>query len=499
MRAQPHALLLALIAGIVSALGFAPLDFWPATLGGIAALLWLVKRVPSRKRAMLIGWNFGLGHFIVSLNWIAGSFRYQDTMPVWLGWIAVALLSCFLAVFPAIASLLAWQLRDRRIGYALAFAAAWIVTEYARATLFTGFAWNPIGVAMVPTSISGLAALIGTYGLSALVVLIAATIADRDRLIAAPIMFGLCYGAGWGVTALLGTPAARPITLRVVQPNIGQSTKYDPTQDEANFAKLATLTGPPSVSPRLILWPEAATPWFLEEEAWARQRVASLLGPNDLLITGGDRLIYDRNGKLVGAHNSAMLVTPDARIAATYDKAHLVPYGEYLPMRPLLSAIGLNRLVPGDMDFAPGPGPRSITVDGIGKVGIQICYEMIFSGHVIDRANRPMFLFNPTNDAWFGSWGPPQHLAQARLRAIEEGMPIVRATPTGISAVIDARGRIVASVPLGKPGFLNTLLPGPVAPTPFARYGNAIPLVLALIMAMLAVALTRRARYEPRT
>ena len=173
-----------------------------------------------------------------------------------------------------------------------------------------------------------------------------------------------------------------------------------------------------------------------------------MLGPDDRLLTGGIA-IASRDGVHVdGAANSVYALGPGGRILGRYDKAHLVPYGEYLPMRPLLSAIGLSRLAPGDIDFTPGPGPRTIDIGGeFGKVGFQLCYEMIFSGHVVDEHNRPGFIFNPSNDAWFGSWGPPQHLAQARLRAAEEGIPVLRSTPTGISAVIDGHGNVVKELP----------------------------------------------------
>ena len=182
------------------------------------------------------------------------------------------------------------------------------------------------------------------------------------------------------------------------------------------------------------------------------------------------------------------------RILARYDKAHLVPYGEYLPMRPILSAIGLSRLAPGDLDFTPGPGPRTATLPLAGRVGFQLCYEIIFSGNVVDRANRPDWIFNPSNDAWFGAWGPPQHLAQARLRALEEGLPIVRATPTGISAVIDADGRIVKSMPLGAAGLIDARLPAAHPATLFARLGNILPLAFALCLALAAIAVRRKAR-----
>jgi apolipoprotein N-acyltransferase len=227
-----------------------------------------------------------------------------------------------------------------------------------------------------------------------------------------------------------------------------------------------------------------------------RTRASSLLGPNDVLLTGGIAIASRDGVRVDGAANSVYALGPGGRILGRYDKAHLVPYGEYLPMRPLLSAIGLSRLAPGDIDFTPGPGPRTIDLsDPWGKVGFQLCYEIIFSGHVVDEKNRPAFIFNPSNDAWFGRWGPPQHLAQARLRAAEEGIPVIRSTPTGISAVIDASGRVFESLPGHSAGVIDATLPLPaVSPTLFARLGNILPLLLgfALMIGGIAIGRTRR-------
>ena len=487
---------IAFAAGLASATGFAPLDLWPVTIAAFALWMWTVAEAPNLRGALARGWWFGLGHFIVGMNWIAGSFRYQETMPVWLGWVAVVALALYLAVYPAVAAGLAWRWgRKNRAVLVLLFAAAWIVTEYLRATLFTGFAWNPLGVAMVPTPADGVAKIIGTYGLSGCVMLVAGTLMHRRRVIAFPAALAALLLAGWLTTLAAGDPGRSDTLVRVVQPNIGQQTKHDESFDEVNWAKLSGLTGVPGPQPRLILWPEAAVPYFLEEESWARARIAGLMGPKDIVLTGGDSFVWDKTGKnIIAARNALFAVTPDGGLLARYDKAHLVPYGEYLPMRPLLSAIGLSRLVPGDVDFWPGPGPRTIALPGFGKVGVQICYEIIFSGDVIDAKNRPDFLFNPSNDAWFGSWGPPEHLAQARLRAIEEGMPAVRATPTGISAVIDSNGAIVVALPMGKAGVIQTTLPRAAPPTLFARFGNILPFAFALTLMGFAVALRVRRR-----
>jgi apolipoprotein N-acyltransferase len=214
------------------------------------------------------------------------------------------------------------------------------------------------------------------------------------------------------------------------------------------------------------------------------------------LLTGGIAIASNDGAHVQGAANSIFVLMPGGKILGRYDKAHLVPYGEYLPMRPLLSTIGLSRLAPGDLDLSAGPGPRTLDLGGEwGKVGLQLCYEIIFSGDVVDEKHRPAFIFNPSNDAWFGRWGPPQHLAQARLRAAEEGLPVIRSTPTGISAVIDGRGNIVKSLPWRQAGVIDAVLPPPAnSPPPFARFGNIIPLGLGFLLIVGGIVLRRRRR-----
>jgi len=493
--------LLALASGGVAACGFAPLDLWPLTLAGLAVLVSLVGREEGGRGALATGWCWGVGHFTVGLNWIAHAFTFQYFMPAWTGYIAVVLLSLYLAVYPALAAWLVWRLRDAGgARLALAWAAAWIATEYLRATLFTGFAWNPVGATWVPTNVAGVSAWIGTYGLSGLTagaVALAVSAPAKRAGITIGAVFAL---TAWALWPSAGRPLATGPEMRIVQPNVSQAQRHDRDFDEESVRRLERLTGPPSGEPRLILWPEAAVPYYLDEESWARDRLARLLGPRDLLLTGGTKLNYDETGmRLVSATNSLFAMTPDAVLLDRYDKAHLVPYGEYLPMRPLLGAIGLNQIVQSDVDFVPGPGPRTLALPGFGSVAPAICYEIVFSGQVVERASRPAFIFNPSTDAWFGAWGPPQHLAQARLRAVEEGLPVVRATPTGISAVIDAEGRLLAALPMDKPGFIATRLPAAKRPTLFSRFGNAIPLSLALLFALAAVAPALRRRYGHRT
>jgi len=501
-------LLLSLLAGAIAACGFQPLALWPLTLAALVFLFWTIDRAPALRSALARGWWFGLGHFTVGLNWIATSFTYQSNMPAWLGWIAVLLLSLYLAVYPAIAAGLGWRHgRANRIVMVLVLGSGWIVSEWLRATLFTGFPWNPLGAALLPMPVSRLATLVGTYGLSGIAVLIAGGL-------------WLLLHQGWrsggamlaaiaGATALvmLLTPSLPPpagIGLRIVQPNIGQQDKWRPGFEAENLRRLARLSRPEGDEPRLLLWPEAAitmpledgrrNPYHQLEAELLRRTVGRMIGPRDLLLTGGITFRSADGEDATSATNSVFAMDRAGRILARYDKAHLVPYGEYLPMRPLLSAIGISRLAPGAIDFDAGPGPRTLTLPLAGRVGFQLCYEIIFSGDVIDGSERPDFLFNPSNDAWFGRWGPPQHLAQAQLRALEEGLPVLRATPTGISAVIDADGRVVDSLGWRSEGVIDARLPAPRPPTLFARFGNLLPLALALLLAAGAIAVRRKGR-----
>jgi apolipoprotein N-acyltransferase len=497
------------LAGLSAACGFEPVGLWPLTLLAVAGLLWLVAAAPSPRSALARGWWFGVGYFTLGLNWIATAFTFQSEMPAWLGWIAVLLLSLYLAVYPAIAAGLAWRHgRASGLRLALVFAAAWIVTEWLRATLFTGFAWNPLGVALLPTPLAPLATVIGTYGLSGVAALVAAALLllfRREWRAAAALLAAVAAVAGLVFAAAAPPDAKSGIAIRIVQPNIGQQDKWKEGFNEVSLARLRALSASGRREPRLLLWPEAAVTRPLEngveipafyrrETAGLRRDVGTMLGEGDLLLTGGVTWQSTNGLDLTSATNSVFAMDRSGRILGRYDKAHLVPYGEYLPARPILSAIGLSRLAPGDVDFDPGPGPRTLALPLIGKVGFQLCYEIIFSGEVVDRRNRPDFLFNPSNDAWFGAWGPPQHLAQARLRALEEGLPVLRSTPTGISAVIDSRGRLLHSLPWRTMGVIDARLPSPRPPTLFARYGNILPLLFALLLAVAAIAVGRGSR-----
>ena len=533
-----HPRWIALLAGAASATGFAPLNLWPVTLLCFALFIWLVARAESGRRAALIGWLFGVGHFTIGNNWIAIAFTFQAAMPAWLGWVAVVVLALFLAVYPALCAWGAWWIGRRASGaaaqaglpFVLAFAGCWIITEWLRSWVFTGFSWNPLSVSVIDTGIPLLFIHnIGSYGLSGVVIMLAGGIIPIARHFQSSTFAHGLAKSGSGIGIVFGTIFILPVllatiyppiidlvfgkqpgvtsdtSLTIVQPNRSQAEKHNPAFETINFAKLAMNSRPlAGQAPRLLLWSEDAIPDYLEEgypyrfyqfqpggsALGARARLTTLMGEGDILLTGSNRLVIDNQGQMAAARNSMTAMDANGKILGEYDKAHLVPYGEYLPLKWLLTPLGLSRLVPGNVDFLPGPGPQTMTLqlDGrLVKVGLQICYEIIFSGQVIDRNNRPDFLFNPSNDSWYGSWGPPQFLAQARLRAIEEGLPVVRATPTGISAVIDADGRIVESLPLGTAGRIDAQLPVAKAPTLFARYGNILPVGFALLLIVFAL------------
>ena len=511
-------LLVALITGLFSATGFAPLDWWLVTLLCFAVLFALMESAPTLRSALLRGWVFGVGHFTVGNNWIQHAFDYQDKMPPALGYAAVVALALYLAVYPALAMGLAWRFArsvPRRapwaepdLGFVLAAAAAWIACEWLRGTLFTGYPWNPLGVVWVPTPLAGLAAWIGSYALSGLTILVAGLWFLAARRQYRPLLVGGLVSAALALllpTAMPPADASHP-HVRVVQPNIGQDGVDDEGYPARTLAKLIEESGLPGAMPRLVVWPEGMVNYYIEDNypdpffyrkgdpRLVRARIAAALGPRDAALIGGTALFFDGKGRLSGAGNSVWTLDPNGLLGQRYDKAHLVPYGEYLPIRALLGPLGLARLVMGDTDFISGPGPQTLSVPGFGQVGIQICYEIIFSGSVVDRRHRPAFLFNPSNDAWFGRWGPPQHLAQARLRAIEEGLPILRSTPTGISAVIDARGHLLGSVPHGQAGAIELPLPDPLPPTHFSRLGNWMALIASLVLLALAIAIRRLSR-----
>lgn len=516
-RMAAHQRVAAALLGALAACGFAPLSLWPLALLGLAGLLTLIAGAGSLRSTAAVGWWFGVGHFIVGNNWIATAFTYQAEMPAWMGWVAVTGLAGYLALYPMLAAIAARAIaRDNPVALIPALAGSWTISEWLRGWVFTGYPWNPLAmIALGPDArpgLAGVAAWTGTYALSAVIILMAGcwwrafARQQPDRsgalLLALPVAALLLPRA----VDLPPQPTALPYTL--VQPDVRQDVLNDPGNFEAQFRKTALLSLPRHPGQRrIVLWPESGVPDYLREgyppylyeqttfaadPVIARTRIGRVAGPGSLLMTGAVDLEI-RKGHPVAARNAVTVIDEAGAIRASYAKAHLVPGGEYLPLRWLLEPLGLSRLVAGSLDFWPGPGPRTLDLGAWGKAGVQICYEIVFSGQVVDPGLRPDYIFNPSNDGWFGSFGPPQHLAQARMRAIEEGLPVLRATTTGISAVIDAHGVVRAKIDRHRAGRLDGLVPAARAPTPFAQFGNMLPLAIAaLLLAMSIVAMRRR-------
>jgi len=505
----------ALVFGVAAATGFPPIGFWPVTLIAMAGYAWLVFHAPNWKAAGLRGWFFGMGHFTLANNWIATAFTFQDNMPHALGWLAVPLLSIYLAVYPAIGAIAA-KLLQRRMAlawFAPLFAGCWSISEWLRSWVFTGFAWDPLGLSMLGgferPGIALLLPWLGTYALSGFVVLIAVillTLLVRRRFVVIGAILAAMVAA-----MLIPRPAERTGTLAftLIQPDIRQDVLNDSSRFEGHFLRSASLSMKRrDVDRRLVLWPESGVPDYLRDgypqryydqmtaagdPAFARFRLGKVAGEGGILLTGAVDLEIE-NDRLVGAHNAMTAIDETGNIVGGYTKAHLVPYGEYLALRWLLEPLGATRLVAGSLDFIAGPGPQTLDLGEWGRASVQICYEIIFSGQVTDHAERPDYIFNPSNEGWFGGWGSPQFLAQSRMRAIEEGLPVLRSTTTGISAVIDANGVVRDHIPTGVAARIDGLVPPAKAPTLFSRYGNIVPMGWAVLAIVLSLVATRMRR-----
>jgi len=496
-----RALLASTLAGAVGALAFAPLDVFPAMLLGLAVFVLLLEGAHGRPRpiraAAAIGWGFGFGQFAVGMHWIFYPFLVD---PIEHGWQIPFVLILFpggLALFTTLAAAVAmrfWR-HSRVFIFAVSFAGA----EWLRGHVLTGLPWNlPAYGWGASLAILQSTALLGAYGLSLLTVLFGASLAElfaaRPRW-ALPVAMTALFATLWlgGVIRLETQPTAfTGVRLRLVQPNVPQDEKYVRALRVRNWRTLLDLSSRPGgVQPGVVVWPEAAPPVALQYYPDTLDAIAALTGTNRVLITGNQRVVDDAAGTR-RIYNSLYVFGPQGRIVATYDKFHLVPFGEYLPLEAVLERIGITKLVGFPGSFSAGDGPHTVDVPGAPPAGPLICYEILFPAAVVGPV-RPGWLVNVTDDSWFGPWaGPRQHLLAARVRAIEEGLPLARAANTGISAVVDGKGRIVAMRDLGETGVVDAFLPRAEPPTPYATTGDLLFFVLLIVVAALPRALLRR-------
>ncbi len=478
--------------GAVSALALPPLTLVPALLVAFPGLLALL-RGRTWRQAAITGFWFGLGQHIPGLYWITDAILVEADQFWWVVPFAVPGLAAVLALFIALPCALTTRFRE---GWprVLALAALWVLADLARQFTATGFPWNPLGsVWEMPGRLGDWfiqpAAVIGVHGLTLLTVLLACTPALGRAALAGALAALLVWGGtGWRRVAEPALPTPR-LDVVLVQGNVPETAKQGRDNALRNFETHLALTrqgvDAAAGTPTVVLWPETASPYLLTEDPNARAAAAAAAqGP---ALLGSVR--FDAAGR---PRNSLVALDGPGPPVAVYDKAHLVPFGEYQPTWIPLSF----RATPGG-GFAAGPGPRTIAMNGIPNVGALICYEVIFPGAVIDAADRPAWMANITNDAWFGnSSGPRQHLAAARMRAVEEGLPLMRAANTGISAGFDAHGHELGRIGMNQPGVLVLALPGALPPTPFARFGLRVPLGLAAALLGLAALLEARARFK---
>lgn len=487
-------LALAFLAGIAAVLAMAPVYALPLMAVGFSVLILLIDgcaNAPRPKRAaFLVGWWFGFGYFLAGVYWMAFSFFVQADQFAWMAPFAIIGLASFLGLFigaAALVSFLFWRSGWRRI---FLFAAVWTILEYARGHVLTGLPWNLAGQALAVSSLTAQsAAWYGAYGLSLVTVLLSAAPAARLGEGAPPraAFSGLAVLIA-GAAALLAFGAlrlAQPESahdgkhfVRIVQPNIPQREKIDPAMWTRNFERQLDLSkgAIPADARLFIVWPENGAP-LLNEAPTALRALSGALPENAVLLAGAVRRARDEEG-VERYYNSLAIVpeTPAGRRAVNfYDKHHLVPFGEYLPFYDFLKAVGLAQLTPyGDAGFSAGEGPRVMHAGGPAFAPL-ICYEVIFPGALYPKGQRPEWLLTVTNDAWFGDTsGPRQHLDMARLRAIETGLPIARSANTGISALIDGKGRMLARIGLYKEGRIEAALPPALPRTLYDRWGDAL-------------------------
>ena len=486
--------LFAAFFGCIAVLAQPPTSLFWALLVALPGLYVLWHNAGSARCAFLVGWAAGLGYFSIGLHWIAEAFLVDAATFAWMIPFALGGLAAGLAVFWGLGFWLARRIAGVGWGAPFALAGCWMLADWLRGNVLTGFPWALVGYAWIETPAMQGAALVGIYGMT-LATLFAGVSLGRlfvrrttGSLAAAGIgmaLIGICWLYGLQRDR---TPLEVP-TLRVglVQPNVAQRDKWQPHLQRAQLDDLLMRTrhlvdGGADV----ILWPEAATPYDVEASAALRDLIADALGQDAMLLAGAIR--FDGEGEGRRAYNSLLAVGPKGDLRGHYDKRHLVPFGEYLPFDEALTALGLRAMVtlPGGMS-AGGESGRVVNIAGLPPFAAMICYEAIFPAEILHRSDSRRdvrWMVQVTNDAWFGaSAGPHQHFVQARVRAIERGLPLARAANTGISALVGPDGAVRSALPLNEAGVVVGDLPPPLPPTFYARWED-IPFGVALVFVL---------------
>lgn len=508
----------AFAAGAVSALAMAPFDLWPVLALTLPVLVWLIDGAGSgyagTRAAFFMGWWFGFGFFLAGLYWIGMALLVEADRFAWALPLAVLGIPAGLAIFTGVGTALAHRLWSPGAPRIFAFAAALTLAEWLRSFVLTGFPWNSFGQALAATpALAQSASLFGLWGLTLITLVTLASpalLADPPETMRRPwLMPAVSAGvlvalAAFGFYRLHTTEVGtvEGVRLRIMQPNLPQDEKFRPAAKQKVLDLYGSISDRATAPDRSglrdithLIWPESAFPFFLEREPDALARIADLLPPGVVLITGAARAQTSPSGG-TAVYNSIRVIGDDGGILGTYDKVHLVPFGEFLPFQSFLESLGFEQLTRVRGGFTPGAQRRPLTVPRMPLAAPLICYEAIFPSAVLPKGERPGLLLNVTNDAWFGyTPGPYQHFAQARLRTIEEGLPLVRAANSGISAVVDPIGRIVRIRELGVDGVVDSTLPNAIAPTFYARFRDLPTAFAVLFFAVIAgIAKGTRAR-----
>ena len=501
----------ALLGGAVSALAFAPFNAFPLLWLTVPVFIWLLDGAEAGEGASwfrrllpaaAVGFAFGFGFFLAGLWWVGAAFLVDAGEFALLLPVAVTVLPAILALFwaaGAAAARMVWVDGWPRI---LVFAVAMASAEWLRGHALTGFPWNAFGYALTPVPVMMQSvSLIGIWGLTLAAFLIFAapallggrTIDKGARVVLAGALAALIAHVGYGAVRLALDPVdtgATSISVRIVQPAIAQDRRWSIAAADEIMSRYVELSqsGEGVAGVDVLVWPESAFPFLLTERPSALAAIADLLPEGTTLITGAARAERGAGGDgPIPVFNSVYVIDDGGEIADAYDKVHLVPFGEYLPFRSVLEAMGLRQLIALPGGFAPGRRLQTLSLPNGSIVGPLICYEIIFPGSVVEPGNRPEWLLNVTNDGWYGTTpGPYQHFLQARVRAVEEGLPLVRAANSGISAIVDARGRIVENLALGRVGVVDGNLPHALPPTLYGRFGDLVFLGLALVLSAMA-------------
>jgi len=500
---------LAFALGFVAVFSMPPVYQVYVLVPALVGLLWLSAAQPTGWRAFVVGWWFGAGFFAAGLYWVSFALLVDAEKFAWLVPFAIFGFAFGLGLFCAASALAVYRMPGGLAAKALTLAGSWTLLEWLRSWIFTGLPWNPLGsVWLFSDTLAQGAAVVGTLGLSFLTAFAAAApgaLADHGRrgvaLVAVAGAMVLALGLGGQHRLANATSGSVPdVRLRLVQANIAQSEKWQAAMRAANMATQLELSAhapsPGEPQPTHVIWAETAAPFFIAESPQWRELVGRSAPTGGLMIIGAPRIVsaqaeggagQDQGLKVA---NSLLAIDGAGDIRATFDKFHLVPFGEYVPLSEWLP---LERITQGVGAFTPGPGPQTLDLQGLPPVSPLICYEIIFPGAVTDGTGRAEWLLNLTNDAWYGKTaGPHQHFVSTRLRAIEQGLPVVRVAGTGISAIVDAYGRVRESLALGEKGFIDGDLPKPAArQTVYAQYGDAPALMLAILALVLGFVLGR--------